>query len=41
VMVPQIVRAFQSGNRDGVKASLEQASREMNRQILEDVNVPR
>lgn len=41
VMVPQIERAFQSGNRDGVKASLEQAGREMNRQILEDVNVPR
>ncbi len=41
IMVPQIERAFKSGNREGVKASLEQAVSEIDRLILNDVNVPR
>lgn len=41
IMVPQIERAFKSGSRDGVKASLEQAVSEIDRLILNDVNVPR
>jgi ABC-type glycerol-3-phosphate transport system substrate-binding protein len=41
IMVPQIERAFRSGNVQGVRESLEQAAAEIDRQILADVNIAR
>jgi multiple sugar transport system substrate-binding protein len=41
IMVPQIERAFRSGNVQGVRESLERAADDINRLILADVNIAR
>jgi len=41
IMVPQIERAFRARREEGVREALEQASREIDRLILKDINTPR
>jgi len=41
IMVPQIDRAFRAGNEEGVRKALQEAVREIDRLILDDVNISR